>query len=72
MLVRLAPGVPYPPHQHAGVEELYLLDGELWIDDRKLNPGDHSRADPGTSDGRVWRETGGTCLLLTSYRDVLR
>ena len=36
MLVRLAPGVDYPPHTHAGVEELHLLDGELWIDDRML------------------------------------
>ena len=32
MLVRLAPGVEYPAHRHAGVEELHLLDGELWID----------------------------------------
>src|SRR5690606_761360 len=31
MLVRLGPGVDYPPHSHAGVEELHLLDGELWI-----------------------------------------
>ena len=39
MLVRLAPGAEYPPHQHAGVEELHLLHGELWIDDKKLQPG---------------------------------
>src|SRR4029077_1819198 len=36
MLVRLLPGVEYPAHTHAGLEELFLLDGELWIDDRKL------------------------------------
>ena len=48
MLVRLAPGVAYPPHSHAGVEELHLLDGELSIDDRKLYPGDYNRAEPGT------------------------
>jgi hypothetical protein len=72
MLVRLAPGVEYPPHTHAGVEELHLLDGELWIDDRKLFPGDYSRAEPGTSDSRVWSESGCTCVLLTSPRDVLR
>jgi quercetin dioxygenase-like cupin family protein len=35
VLVRLAPGGEYPPHTHAGVEERHLLDGELWIDDRK-------------------------------------
>ncbi len=72
LLVRLAPGVAYPPHTHAGTEELYLLDGELWIDDRKLSPGDHYRAEPGTTDKRVWSETGCTCLLMTSLRDVLR
>ena len=71
MLVRLAPGTDYPPHSHAGVEELHLLDGELWIDDRKLHAGDYNRAEPGTADKRVWSETGCTCVLITSTRDVL-
>jgi anti-sigma factor ChrR (cupin superfamily) len=72
MLVRLAPGGEYPPHAHAGVEELHLLDGELWIDERKLRPGDYNRAEPGTSDKRVWSETGCTCVLVTSSKDALR
>jgi anti-sigma factor ChrR (cupin superfamily) len=72
MLVRLVPGGEYPPHTHAGVEELHLLDGELWIDERKLYPGDYNRADPGTGDKRVWSETGCTCVLITSTRDILR
>lgn len=72
MLVWLAPGVAYPPHTHAGVEELYLLHGELMIEDRKLYPGDYNRAEPGTGDQFVWSGTGCTCVLLTSTRDVLR
>ena len=72
MLVCLAPGAAYPPHTHAGVEELHLLDGELWIDDRKLVPGDYNLAEPGTGDSRVWSETGCTCVLITSTRDILR
>jgi hypothetical protein len=72
MLVRLAPGTDYPPHTHAGLEELHLLDGELWIDDRKLHPGDYNRAEAGTSDQRVWSETGCTCVLITSPGDLLR
>jgi DNA-binding NarL/FixJ family response regulator/quercetin dioxygenase-like cupin family protein len=72
MLVRLAPGAAYPPHRHAGVEELYLLDGELIIDDKTLHPGDYNRAEPGTGDQHVWSETGCTCVLLTSTRDVLQ
>ena len=71
MLVRLAPGVIYPPHTHAAVEELHLLDGELWIDERKLLAGDFNRAEPGTSDRHVWSETGCTCVMITSPKDVL-
>jgi anti-sigma factor ChrR (cupin superfamily) len=71
MLVRLAPGTDYPPHRHAGLEELHLLDGELMIDDRKLYPGDYNRADTGSMDRRVWSETGCTCVLVTSYDDVI-
>jgi anti-sigma factor ChrR (cupin superfamily) len=71
MLVRLLPGVDYPPHTHAGLEELWLLDGELWIDDRKLYPGDYNRAEAGSGDKRVWSETGCTCVLITSTQDML-
>ena len=72
MLVRLAPDASYPAHTHAGVEELYLLDGELWIDGRKLLPGDYNEGAPGGSDEHVWSETGCTCLLVTSSDDLLR
>lgn len=71
MLVRLAPRAEYPPHTHAGIEELHLLDGELWIDERKLHPGEYNRAVPGTADKHVWSETGCTCVLITSTSDVL-
>jgi anti-sigma factor ChrR (cupin superfamily) len=71
MLVRLAPGASYPAHTHAGSEELHLLDGELWIDERKLVPGDYNYAAPGSADERVWSETGCTCVLTTSTRDAL-
>jgi anti-sigma factor ChrR (cupin superfamily) len=70
MLVRLAAGAVYPPHTHADVEELFLLDGELWIDERKLYPGDYNRAEAGTFDHSVWSETGCTCVLITSPKDV--
>lgn len=72
MLVRLAPGASYPAHTHAGVEELHLLDGELWIDARKLFPGDYNYGAPDAGDDHVWSETGCTCLLITSTQDILR
>jgi hypothetical protein len=70
MLVRLAPGASYPAHTRAGVEELHLLDGELWIDGRKLVPGDYNYGAPGAGDDSVWSETGCTCVLITSTRDT--
>ena len=72
MLVRLAPGARYPAHTHADIEELHLLDGELWIDERKLFPGDYNYGAPGAGDERVWSETGYTCVLVTSTKDILR
>jgi anti-sigma factor ChrR (cupin superfamily) len=71
MLVRLAPDTAYPPHRHAGKEELYLLHGELVIDDKKLYAGDYYRAEAGSADNRVWSATGCTCVLITSARDAI-
>ena len=71
MLVRLAPGTDYPSHRHAGVEELYMLNGELIVDDERFYPGDYRRAGGGTIDRRVWTQTGCTCVLITSFRDAL-
>jgi anti-sigma factor ChrR (cupin superfamily) len=71
MLVRLRPGTTYPPHCHAGVEELYLLQGDLLIDGRKLCAGGFIRSEPGSVDYRVVSKKGCTCLLLTSIRDAI-
>ena len=71
MLVRLVPSASYPAHTHADAEELHLLDGELWIDQRRLVPGDYYEAAPGTMDEQVRSETGCTCVLVTSTLDVL-
>ena len=71
MLVRLAPGASYPAHTHAGVEELHLLDGELWIDERQLFPGAYYYGEPGAVDECIWSETGCTCFLVTDTNDIL-
>lgn len=63
---------PATHHTHAGIEELQLLDGELWIDARKLVPGDYNYGLPGASAQSVWSETGYTCVLITSTQDVLQ
>jgi hypothetical protein len=49
----------------------HLLDGELWINGRKLVPGDYNYGAPGALDESVWSETGCTCVLVTSTEDLL-
>jgi anti-sigma factor ChrR (cupin superfamily) len=71
MLVRLAPGTEYPPHRHAGTEELHMLHGDLIVGDRTLHAGDYLRSEAGSVDHRVWTENGCTGVLLTSFRDVI-
>jgi len=48
-----------------------MLAGALIVDDQTYYPGEYRRAEAGTMDHRVWSETGCTCVLITSYRDVL-
>jgi anti-sigma factor ChrR (cupin superfamily) len=72
MLVRLAPGATYPAHTHADVQELHLLDGELWINGRKLVAGDYNYGASGERDQSVWSETGCTCVLVASTQDFLQ
>jgi quercetin dioxygenase-like cupin family protein len=71
MLVRLDPRTSYPPHRHAGVEELHLLHGELIVDEKLLRPGDYIHAEAGSEDHRVYSETGCTCVLMTSTDDAI-
>jgi hypothetical protein len=42
------------------------------IDNSKLYPGDYRRAEAGSVGRRVWSETGCTCVLITSTKDILR
>lgn len=61
---------PHP--NHARLRGRGLLDGELWINGRKLVPGDYNYGAPGALDESVWSETGCTCVLVTSTADTLR
>lgn len=71
MLVRMAPGTSYPSHQHAGVEECYVLEGDLYSDDFEMKAGDYQRLEVGTVHGV--QATRGGCLLfiVSSMHDDL-
>jgi quercetin dioxygenase-like cupin family protein len=46
LLVKVAAGITYPLHQHRGLEEIYMLEGELVIDEEVYLAGDYIRSYP--------------------------
>lgn len=46
--LRAEPGVRYPLHQHAAIEEIFMLEGDLIIGDEVYGAGDYIRSNPGS------------------------
>ena len=65
VLVRMAPGASYPCHRHAGVEECYVLSGDMRDGDVEMRVGDYSRFESGTEHGPLTSRGG--CLLLVMH-----
>ena len=65
MLLRLAAGSRLPSHPHPGVEEVYMLDGDLHGEDGNvLSAGDYQRSEAGTVHIEQWSVGGCTALLI--------
>lgn len=47
-LLRAEPGVQYPRHRHALAEEIFMLEGDLVINEQIFGKGDYIRSAPGT------------------------
>lgn len=67
MLVKCAPGAFIPHHDHEGIEELIVLEGDLVVGGAKLLAGDYIRTTPGHDHGDAYSESGCICLFFTSY-----
>lgn len=63
-LLRLAPGGRLPAHPHTGVEEVFMLEGELHAPGWVLRPGDYQRSEPGTQHVEQWSDGGCMALLV--------
>ena len=70
-LVRMEAGVTYPSHRHKEVEELYLLEGDLLVEGRRMQPGDYCRGEPESVHGQVSTEAGAVFLVMASQRDEI-
>lgn len=66
-LVRFPPGTVFPVHEHLGPEFVYILEGELIQNGRRLTRGWASVAQAGTVDDDVKSETG--CVFLIIYSE---
>ncbi len=68
-LVRLDPGVHYPPHRHGGPEEIFLLSGEITVEGKLMKAGDYCHAEPGSIHGENFSGAGCTFILRASTQD---
>ena len=71
MLVRMAAGTAYPSHRHGGVEECYVLEGDIYGPNFEMRAGDYQRLEGGSVHGV--QGTCGGCLLfiVSSLNDEL-
>lgn len=67
-LVKMAPGGALPPHRHKGEEQFYVIEGDCYVHDTRLGPGDFHRAAPGSVHESTYT-IGGTTLLLIAPAD---
>lgn len=62
-LVRMLPGTALPAHQHLGVEQFFVIEGDCNVAGQRLGPGDYHRAEAGSTHETTYT-TGGTLFLL--------
>ena len=63
-IVRFEPGARFPRHTHERPEFVFILEGELVQDGRRLGPGWASVASAGSVDEDVHSDTGCTFVLV--------
>ncbi|MCX6856039.1 MAG: cupin domain-containing protein [Verrucomicrobia bacterium] len=64
MLVSFDPGTTYGDHEHDGIEELYMISGNLQTEGRLLGPGDFMRGEMGTHHHESYSPDGCVALLI--------
>lgn len=72
MLLEMDAGTRFPGHHHQGVEQVYLLDGDLSSDGEELAPGDFLRAAADTHHGGLSSEYGCRALIISARENYPR
>lgn len=63
ILVKLDPATGFPEHNHPGGEEVFVLEGEVQLDQRHLGAGDYLYTPPGEKHA-VWSQKGCTLFAV--------
>lgn len=71
-LMRLQPGAQIPTHRHHGMEECYVLEGDVFANDQSLKAGDYTCAMAGSIHHPISTINGALLLLVApDHYDVL-
>jgi quercetin dioxygenase-like cupin family protein len=68
ILLKFEPGATYPPHNHPGGEEIYVLEGDIRLGKERLQAGDYLYTAP--DNGHAVRSEGGCVVLVIVPEDV--
>ena len=65
-IVRMAANTAFPPHEHHGIEDLYLIAGDAWVGDVPMRAGDYCRAPSGSEHNDVRSGPAGAQALVVT------
>jgi anti-sigma factor ChrR (cupin superfamily) len=71
LLAELGPEAVYPEHEHEGVEETYVLSGDLTCQGRVMGPGDYFHAEAGTHHDPLTSRDGCTAIFVVPRKAFL-
>lgn len=67
-LVRMQAGTALPIHQHLGVEQFFVIEGDCYVAGQQLGAGDYHRAEAGTIHETTYTVDGTLLLLIAPER----
>lgn len=71
-LLELDPGTRMPSHHHDGVEEGFVISGDLHMCGHKIEAGGYMRAESGSNHDEIYSENGCRALIVTSNSNYPR
>lgn len=69
LLIRMGAESIYPTHRHKGVEEVYVLEGELLVEGVELGAGDFCLSQPESIHQSTYSKSGCLLVVKTSKHD---